>query len=88
MEDRRTGRGILYRFKASTKSDFRDLLKVLREAAAEIPEASDDSAALKLALARRQDRMRAYFDELAGKFGRHYVPRSDPGKAWPKRSSR
>ncbi len=78
VEDRRTGKSILYRFKASTKSDFRDLLKVLREAAAEIPEASDDSAALKLALARRQDRMRAYFDELAGKFGRHYVP----GRSW------
>jgi ArsR family transcriptional regulator len=78
VEDRRTGKSILYRFKGSTKSDFKDLLKVLHEAAAEIPEASDDSAALKLALARRQDRMRAYFDELAGKFGRHYVP----GRSW------
>ena len=78
VEDRRTGKSILYRFKASTKGDFKDLLKVLHEAAAEIPEASDDSAALKLALARRQDRMRAYFDELAGKFGRHYVP----GRSW------
>jgi ArsR family transcriptional regulator len=78
VEDRRTGKSILYRFKPTTKADFRDLLKVLHEAAAEIPEASDDSAALKLALARRQDRMRAYFDELAGKFGRHYVP----GRSW------
>jgi ubiquinone/menaquinone biosynthesis C-methylase UbiE len=78
VEDRRTGKSIFYRFKASTKGDFKDLLIVLREAAAEIPEASDDSAALKLALARRQDRMRAYFDELAGKFGRHYVP----GRSW------
>jgi ubiquinone/menaquinone biosynthesis C-methylase UbiE/DNA-binding transcriptional ArsR family regulator len=76
VEDRRTGKSILYRFKA--KGDFKDLLKVVREAAAEIPEACDDSAALKLALARRQDRMRAYFDELAGKFGRHYVP----GRSW------
>jgi ArsR family transcriptional regulator len=78
VEDRRIGKSILYRFKASTNGDFSDLLKVLRDAAAEIPEASDDSAALKLALARRQDRMRAYFDELAGKFGRHYVP----GRSW------
>jgi ubiquinone/menaquinone biosynthesis C-methylase UbiE/predicted transcriptional regulator len=78
VEDRRTGKSILYRFKPTTKADFKDLLKVLHEAAAEIPEASDDSAALKLALARRQDRMRAYFDELAGKFGRHYVP----GRSW------
>ncbi len=78
VEDRRIGKSILYRFKASTNGDFSDLLKVLRDAAAEIPEATDDSAALKLALARRQDRMRAYFDELAGKFGRHYVP----GRSW------
>jgi ArsR family transcriptional regulator len=78
VEDRRTGKSILYRFKPTTKADFKDLLKVLHEAAVEIPETSDDSAALKLALARRQDRMRAYFDELAGKFGRHYVP----GRSW------
>jgi len=78
VEDRRTGKSILYRFKASSNGDFSDLLKVLRDAAAEIPEAADDSAAVKLALARRQDRMRAYFDELAGKFGRHYVP----GRSW------
>ena len=56
VEDRRIGKSILYRFKASTNGDFSDLLKVLRDAAAEIPEAADDSAALKLALARRQDR--------------------------------
>jgi ArsR family transcriptional regulator len=78
VEDRRTGKSIFYRFKASTNGNLSDLLKVLREAAAEIPESADDSAALKLALARRQDRMRAYFDELAGKFGRHYVP----GRSW------
>jgi ubiquinone/menaquinone biosynthesis C-methylase UbiE/predicted DNA-binding transcriptional regulator len=72
VEDRRTGKSILYRFSAS------ELLGVLHEAAKEIPEAVDDSAALKLALARRQDRTRAYFDELAGKFGRHYVP----GRSW------
>jgi ArsR family transcriptional regulator len=27
---------------------------------------------------RRQDKVRAYFDDLAGKFGRHYVP----GRSW------
>jgi ArsR family transcriptional regulator len=45
---------------------------------AEIPEAADDREALRLVLARRQDKMRAYFDELAGKFGRQYVP----GRSW------
>src|SRR5438552_9463630 len=48
VEDRRTGKSILYRFKASAK--FRNLLRILEEGAAEIPEAADDSEALKLAL--------------------------------------
>src|SRR6202022_3863264 len=34
--------------------------------------------ALKLTLRKRQDRTREYFDELAGKFGRSYVP----GRSW------
>jgi len=51
---------------------------ILRQAAAEIPEAVQDRAALRLVLHKRQDKMRRYFDELAGKFGRQYVP----GRSW------
>ena len=81
VEDRRNGKSILYRLKALPRSDskaFGQLLTLLREAAHEIPEAEQDSDALKLALRRRQDKTRAYFDELAGKFGRHYMP----GRSW------
>jgi ubiquinone/menaquinone biosynthesis C-methylase UbiE/DNA-binding MarR family transcriptional regulator len=81
VEDRRNGKSILYRFKPVRGAEaqrFEQLLNVLREAAHEIPEAEQDSDALRLALARRQDKMRAYFDELAGKFGRHYMP----GRSW------
>jgi ubiquinone/menaquinone biosynthesis C-methylase UbiE/DNA-binding MarR family transcriptional regulator len=81
VEDRRTGKSSFYRLKARRSGDqasFRQLLAVLRQAAAEIPEAAHDTAALRLVLARRQDRMRSYFDELAGKFGKHYVP----GRSW------
>lgn len=81
VEDRRHGKSILYRLKpphGEESKAFAQLMKLLREAAAEVPEAADDSEALELALRRRQDRMRAYFDELAGKFGRHYVP----GRSW------
>ena len=81
VEDRRNGKSILYRLKtlrgAESKS-FAHLLEVLKEAAEEIPQAEHDSQALKLVLRQRQDKMRAYFDELAGKFGRHYVP----GRSW------
>lgn len=81
VEDRRNGKSILYRLKAARGAEsraFDDLLKVLRQAAHEIPEAEQDSDALRLALRRRQDKTRAYFDELAGKFGRHYMP----GRSW------
>src|ERR1035438_9772984 len=54
------------------------LLEQEELAAAEIPEAAQDRAALRLALRKRQDKMRRYFDELAGKFGRQYVP----GRSW------
>ena len=54
------------------------MLDVLRHAVKEIPEAGEDRDALRLALRRRQDKVRSYFDELAGKFGRQYVP----GRSW------
>jgi ArsR family transcriptional regulator len=79
VEDRRNGKSILYRLKPGTQTNgFSEMLGVLRQAAAEIPEAEQDSEALRLALRRRQDKMRSYFDELAGKFGRNYVP----GRSW------
>lgn len=75
VEDRRTGKHVLYRLKPI---GIAGLLDVMRQGAREIPEAGLDVAALRLVLARRQDKVRAYFDELAGKFGRHYVP----GRSW------
>ena len=75
VEDRRAGKNILYRSRASQTGPLMDLL---RAAAAEIPEAGQDAEALELVLGRRQDRVRAYFDSLAGKFGRQYVP----GRSW------
>ena len=81
VEDRRTGKNILYRLKAKRGEEaksFAQLLEVLRKGAAEIPESDRDADALTLVLRKRQDKMRSYFDELAGKFGRQYVP----GRSW------
>ncbi len=81
LEDRREGKSIFYRLGARRGSQaeaFDRLQAVLQDAAAEIPEAEDDERALALVSRRRQDKVRAYFDELAGKFGRHYVP----GRSW------
>jgi len=71
--DRRTGKNAFYRLDAPA-----ELMELLRQAAREVPEAAADREALRLVLRKRQDRMRHYFDELAGKFGRQYVP----GRSW------
>ncbi len=73
VEDRREGKNSFYRLTAPPR-----LMDLAREAAAEIPESAHDHDALRLALRKRRDRMRRYFDELAGKFGRTYVP----GRSW------
>jgi ArsR family transcriptional regulator len=73
VEDRRTGKNAFYRLKAPDR-----LMELLRGAASEVPEAEPDLQALRLVLRKRRDAMRRYFDELAGKFGRQYVP----GRSW------
>lgn len=81
LEDRRTGKNIFYRLKRSRAADGKalsQLISLLRQAAAEIPEAEPDHNALRLVMAKRRDRMRSYFDALAGRFGREYLP----GRSW------
>jgi ubiquinone/menaquinone biosynthesis C-methylase UbiE len=82
VADRRSGKNVLYQLKpARTPADQaaqRDLLDLARRAVAELSEADQDQAALSLVLRKRQDKARAYFDELAGKFGKQYVP----GRSW------
>jgi len=72
VADRKAGKNSLYRFTGGQLADL------LHAAGSEIPEAAEDAKALDLVLSKRQDKMRAYFDELAGKFGRNYVP----GRSW------
>jgi ArsR family transcriptional regulator len=81
IQDRRTGKNIFYSLKPPLARDElvrEQLLALLQSAAAEIPEAAEDRPALDLVLAKRQDKMRSYFDALAGKFGREYLP----GRSW------
>ncbi|MBI3679059.1 MAG: metalloregulator ArsR/SmtB family transcription factor [Acidobacteria bacterium] len=77
VADRRTGKYALYRLHPDVTRQ-NELLGLLRQAAGEIPDAAHDAASLDLILRKRKDKMRSYFDELAGKFGRHYVP----GRSW------
>ena len=80
VEGRRAGKNVYYGAKkvAGRNGAQARVAGVMRTFAREIPETSRDRTALKLTLRKRQDKAREYFDELAGKFGRSYVP----GRSW------
>lgn len=73
VNDERSGKNNIY-----TCSAAPDLMEVARLAAAEVPEVAADASALRHLLRKRKDSARAYFDELAGRFGKDYVP----GRSW------
>src|ERR1700751_1068156 len=79
VADRRVGKNVYYganhHGKDARKTRIAELTRAL---ARELPETSRDRTSLKLVLHKRQDKARKYFDELAGKFGRGYVP----GRSW------
>ncbi|MES2657889.1 MAG: metalloregulator ArsR/SmtB family transcription factor [Verrucomicrobiota bacterium] len=73
VSDERSGKNNIYTCTADP-----DLMEVARLAAAEVAEVADDESALRHLLRKRKDTSRAYFDELAGRFGKDYVP----GRSW------
>jgi ubiquinone/menaquinone biosynthesis C-methylase UbiE/DNA-binding MarR family transcriptional regulator len=77
VEDRRTGKNIWYQAKSEGEV-LSQLLASLQQAPEELPEAEHDQAALDLVLRKRQDKTRAFFDDMAGRLGREYVP----GRSW------
>src|SRR5204862_702710 len=80
VEDRRAGKNVYYRLtekeeRNSARAKVNELTRLL---AREMPETARDRTALQLTLRKRRDKAREYFDQLAGKFGRSYVP----GRSW------
>ena len=79
VADRRVGKNVYYGASHNGRSAQRErVAEITRLLARELPETSRDRTGLKLVLHKRQDKARKYFDELAGKFGRGYVP----GRSW------
>jgi ubiquinone/menaquinone biosynthesis C-methylase UbiE/DNA-binding transcriptional ArsR family regulator len=78
VTNRRAGKNVYYGLQTGRNGTRARVQELVRTLAREIPETSRDRTALKLALRKRQDKAREYFDELAGKFGRSYVP----GRSW------
>jgi ArsR family transcriptional regulator len=76
VQDRRAGKNSYYTFTQDRAA--MELSRILDAAARDLSVAAADARALALALARRQDKAREYFNQLAGKFGRTYCP----GRTW------
>src|SRR6266404_6349533 len=80
VEHRRAGKHAYYGASKSAPGNgaTAKVTELVRTLAREIPESHHDRTALKLVLRKRQDKAREYFDALAGRFGRSYVP----GRSW------
>jgi ubiquinone/menaquinone biosynthesis C-methylase UbiE/biotin operon repressor len=76
VSDRRAGKNIYYTLTPAA-ADV-ELKTILAATAKELPEAASDARALRVALKKRKDKAREYFNQLAGKFGRTYCP----GRTW------
>jgi len=73
VTDQRSGKNNIYQAELPD-----ELLSLARQAAEELPECPKDLSALRHLIRKRKDKARNYFDELAGKFGKSYVP----GRSW------
>src|SRR3954465_15837250 len=80
VQDRRAGKHAYYGAAKFPQDDGvqAQVTELVRTLAREIPESAQDRSALKVVLRKRQDKAREYFDALAGRFGRSYVP----GRSW------
>jgi ArsR family transcriptional regulator len=74
VEDRRTGKSSFYRILEANGIPA----GLLTQAREEIPEAAADQAAMRRVVKKRQDKMRSFFDSVAGRLGKDYVP----GQSW------
>lgn len=73
ITDTRSGKSNLYHATIPES-----LQTIAEKAVKELPEHKSDLQSLKHILRKRKDTTRAYFDQLAGKFGKSYVP----GRSW------
>lgn len=80
VQARRSGKNSIYALAepSGQNGSVEQLRQLLQTSVDEIAEARSDRQALRLALQKRADQARAYFDQLAGKFGRSYLP----GRSW------
>ena len=79
--DRRTGKSSFYSISGSDAGSVGSghfLDELLARADKDTPHAAADRATMRAVVKKRQDKMRAFFDIMAGRLGKDYVP----GKSW------
>lgn len=75
VSQRRVGKNVFY---SAAPAKIETLNVLLGEIVKELPDVERDRSALRLILRKRKDKATEYFDKLAGKFGRTYIP----GRSW------
>jgi len=81
VSDRRSGKNRLYQLETPPEKKqemWGHFMALLVAAGEELKVVKSDAAALRVVLRKRANSAQAYFDALAGKFGRHYIP----GRSW------
>ena len=81
VDVRRVGQKSLYRVTPSPGSESL-LAETLRRSPKEISAMADDQEALRLILRKRKDKLRSYFDEVAGRFGREFTGVEHQHASW------
>lgn len=77
-EPRREGKHTYYSLTKNLPAKTRLLLDAAWNTLQEIPEATKDSAALKVVLEKRRNAARDYFNRIAGRLGKSFCP----GRSW------
>jgi ArsR family transcriptional regulator len=78
LESRREGKRTFYKVNPQADAMARDSIQLAMRGARETPEYSQDQLNLKRVVARRSEREKVYFDQVAGRFDRSY----GPGRSW------
>lgn len=81
VSDRKSGKNRLYQLETPPEKKlevWEHFMALLAAAGEELKVVKLDAAALRVVLRKRANAAQAYFDALAGKFGRHYIP----GRSW------
>lgn len=78
LSSSRKGRHIFYKLSATHKLSYRELILATLEGARQLPEYEADQANLRRILSLREEYSRLFFNQVAGRFDRHY----GPGRSW------